>query len=41
MSPSTGAAPKPIWAMVAMVTSVTVVLSDSFGTRIVPTLWRG
>jgi len=27
--------------MVAMVTSVTVVLSDSFGTRIVPTLWKG
>jgi Cu+-exporting ATPase len=31
----------PIWAMVAMVASVTVVLSNSFGTNLPLTLWKG
>jgi hypothetical protein len=31
----------PIWAMVAMVTSVTIVLSNSFGTNLPLTLWKG
>lgn len=31
----------PIWAMVAMVTSVTLVLSNSFGTNLPATLWKG
>jgi Cu+-exporting ATPase len=31
----------PIWAMVAMVTSVTVVLSNSFGTNLPLTVWKG
>ncbi|MHB8718660.1 MAG: heavy metal translocating P-type ATPase [Candidatus Dormibacteria bacterium] len=32
----------PVWAMVAMVTSVTLVLVNSFGfRRVVPTLWSG
>ena len=31
----------PVWAMVAMVTSVTVVLSNSFGTNLPLTVWKG
>ncbi|MGH9104214.1 MAG: hypothetical protein ACRDYD_14715 [Acidimicrobiales bacterium] len=31
----------PIWAMAAMVTSVTLVLSNSFGTNLPLTVWKG
>jgi heavy metal translocating P-type ATPase len=41
VSAETSGVVNPVWAMLAMVTSVTLVLSNSFGTRLLPTLWKG